>query len=108
MRRLFRMLPACCLLGAIVASPAPALSTTPTGHSRAIAPTISGDRHLDFDGRATLVCSREHLLMRTAWEPGRAAPSPKSCFRATERIGAGYTRLLSTSVLKRPHHTIRG
>jgi len=70
----------------------------------AAAPTRKADHAM----HTTHACLSRHIIMRTAWHG--TAPSDAAavrCMGGAARIGAGYTRLLSTSALQRPHHRIR-
>ncbi|GAN54999.1 hypothetical protein [Tanticharoenia sakaeratensis] len=49
-------------------------------------------------------CLFQHMLIHTAYRP--SAP-PQGCASGASRIGAGYTRLLSTSALRHPHTRLR-
>ncbi|AQS88568.1 hypothetical protein AA101099_0296 [Neoasaia chiangmaiensis NBRC 101099] len=94
--------------------PVVAAKASPVSHDIATAsePANTDDaatgRHLDMDNRAPLRCAPGANLVRTAYEPDRKPISLHSCFSATERIGAGYTSLLSTSAVRHPHHRLRG
>ncbi|AOX15806.1 hypothetical protein [Kozakia baliensis] len=82
-------------------------------HAAVATDTATTGRHLDMDSRAPLRCPVGGILVHTAYAPDAREASAKprslrSCFSATDRIGAGYTKLLSTSAVRRAHHRMRG
>lgn len=80
-------------------------------------PVEQQGRHLDFDSRAPLRCTRAPHLVHTAFvpqgnEPAHDSPgtviSLRSCFSDTDRIGAGYTQFVRNSAVRHPHHRMKG
>jgi len=50
-------------------------------------------------------CAFQHSIVRAAYHPDMSLP--RGCAGGASRIGAGYTRLLSTSAVRHPKHMIR-
>ena len=75
-------------------------------------PVEQQGRHLDFDSRAPLRCTRAPHLVRTAYtpdeKPAEGVVSMRSCFSDTDRIGAGYTQYVRNSAVRHLHHRMKG
>ncbi len=75
-------------------------------------PVEQQGRHMDFDSRASLRCSRTAHLVRTAYRPDTEhqdrTVSLRSCFSDSDRIGAGYTQFVRNSAVRHSHHRMKG